>query len=134
MMDFSIYRHKRTAVLFLGAYDTLPEGLVDWAISDLDAFFENLDMWADRGVPPIQALFSRPIVGLRQHLADRTSVNVGMAGVRLAEDRDLFSQVKQNYLENGYDVIELGPHRVDFTQRKLDNKVRVAFTMIGKEI
>ena len=125
MIDFSIYRNKRTALLFKEAYDTLPEGLVDWVISDLDAFFENLDMWADPSLSPEQALFSNPIGGIRQHLANHTRANVGVAGIRLAEDQALFAKIKQIYLDHGYDVIILGPHTVHFIQHKPDNKVRI---------
>ena len=122
-MDFSAYKNKRVAVLFLGEYANLPSGLASWAISDLDAYFDNLDMWTDPKSEFLATFFSQPIPGLRQHLGEYRQPNVGVAGTTLSE---MIGIIKKFYLEHGYDVIELSPGKVNnYTQCPQIGKVRI---------
>lgn len=103
-MDFDVFRNKRVAALYYGCYSNLPKGLGRWGISDLDAFYDNLDLWDAPEGSVVDILFSPPIKGVKQHLANCSSCNVGVAGERLG---DIAEEVKREYMKRGYDVLEI---------------------------
>jgi len=123
-MNYDAYRNRRVAALYYGLFDELPDGLSSWAISDLDAFFGNLDVWCPPDTTPVQAFFSSPVIGLRQHLANTRYPNVGAAGKRLDE---IAEELKIAYLERGYDVMEINGLDMGYIPSKQDGQVRITW-------
>jgi len=123
-VNYEAYRNRRVAALFYGPFCDLPTGLSHWAISDLDAFYENLGLWSSPDTPLMELLFSIPITGVRQHLANCRLANVGLAGQRL---RDISDAVKSAYLCRGYDVLEIDGNNENYTICEPDDCVRIVW-------
>ena len=115
------FKNKRVAILFLKEISNLPEEYKDWAIADFDAYLENLDLWAEND--DIDNFFSIPIPGLKQHLAETKKTHVGAAGKLLYKNLE---SIKQEYLNRGYDVLELN-EKMKYTQCT-NEKVRISLT------
>ena len=118
-----MFQNKRVAILFLSGYANLPKSLANWAISDLDAFFDNLNVWTDSEADFLATFFSNPIPGLRQHLGNHQKSNVGVAGESLLEKLEV---IKSFYLGLGYDVVEMNGNKVmNYTQSRNKKDVRI---------
>ena len=115
-----------TAALFEQPFATV-EVDSHWYISDLDAFYSNLDLWCEEEVAFIDALFSKPISGVKQHLADWEHHNVGLAGVAL-KDETIRTPTKEAYLQRGYVVVHLRPDQVSsLSQPSMTDNVRISW-------
>lgn len=124
-MNYDIYRYNRTAVLFAGVHQSVPTDLSGWGLADLDAFFENLDMWATKGTTT-ELLFSKPTAGIPQHLANSQDKLVGVAGECLS-DASLLAGIRAAYHERGYDVVIVQDGNHTFLPCNQDNKVKITW-------
>jgi len=125
-MNYNVFQNRHTAVLFRGPLEDLPSELSAWKHTDLDAFSENLAIWCPEGLGRVAALFTNPIPGLRQHLANQRDINVALVGNILAEDA-FREDIKAEYLKRGYDVLVVDGVSVEFTEAEQDDKVRICW-------
>jgi len=125
-MNFDIYKNIHVAVLYVGEHSQMPEELDNWSISDIDSFYDNLDMWRPDGTTDLEALFSPSKAGIRQHVADCHSKNVGFAGNALVDD-DFLSTIKAEYMKRGYSVMEIKGDGSSVYSVPEDSKVKIAW-------
>lgn len=106
----SLAQLKRSACVLLPGREHEIERLRDegWHLVDFDAFLENLPLWSQQEA--IEALFSDPIPGIRQFLAEIKQTRVGLFGDGLT---DVFQQkIAERYMALGYNVlIERSPQQ-----------------------
>ena len=121
MINFDAFAIQPTAILYLDRYKALPKN--DWAFTDLDAFYQNFELWST-GKPTIEDLFSLPTGrGLKQHLANFREKSVGIAGECLIDHKE---EIIRKYLEKNYSVVIYDPEKdkVEFIENQ-NQKVRL---------
>lgn len=105
---FKAYKQRRTALIISGEYrNDLTESLIedDWHITNLENFYENLSLWHPNecnGNEIVRLLFSDPIPGIKQHLANHQDLNVGISGNNVSE---IEKPILFEYHRRGYDVV-----------------------------
>lgn len=112
MLEYSL-PNRRVSAIYFGAYSDRPKEIFEWSISDVDAFFANIDIW-DSNSLGIKGLFSQPISGIKQHLANYKDLKVGVAGECLT-NKDLANEIIKIYLEKGYDIVEIKAGEIKYT-------------------
>ena len=122
--EFGDLGKRRVAALYVGGFDDMPAELENWQISDIDAFLENLEIWDHRRQEPIDALFSIPIPGIRQHLANCHDLKVGFAGEALLNN-DFVDDNRARYIAKGYDVMEVRAYGIEYTPAENTSGVRI---------
>ena len=120
---YSGYKKCHTALLIQDSFESfyLPE----WEICNLDEFYNNLDMWSDKNDDPVDVLFSRPIPGIKQNLANIQDYNVGAAGLILKTDKEFLNKLTEKYNKSGYLVIIVGEDTRFLYPTKLQSKVKI---------
>src|SRR5690348_472006 len=104
---------------FLEAY--LQKGYI---FSDLGAFFENLEVWGKGDW--LDNLFSSPIPGIKQNLANIKNISVGLYGERLLE-KDILEKIISKYTQLGYHTILVdkeGNKKIFIAQEQKNMKVK----------
>lgn len=123
--DLDFYKNKKVSVFFFGSVDNLPESLNSWYIIDFDLFIQNFDMWRNSDDNKVDAFFSNPIFGIKQHIANLSESNTCVIGEELSKKKNIFADIKLRYLSLGYDVIEIENNKVNYTPCVKDNNVRI---------
>ena len=113
-IDLRPYTNTRLAVIYVGSFTELPPELSTLSVSDLDAFYNTLDMWCPEDAAPLKVLFSTPIPGIKQHLANYHDWHVVLAGEVLLNN-DLVDGVKTEYLQRGYGILEIRADGEEYT-------------------
>lgn len=126
-MNFEMLKNQWVAILFKGSFLNLPDELAGWQISDFDSFQSNLDLWNESSCDLIEALFSKPKDGIKQHLANTQDQHVGLAGVEL-QDKELLKKIISKYQAFGYNILEIDSDNVKYIQSTNSNKVKIRLT------
>jgi hypothetical protein len=107
--NFDAYKQRRTAILITGENtEDLIEKLRDeeWDIVSLDDFNENLSLWYPQdpnGEEIVNLLFSDAVPGIKQHLANKQDMNVGLCHL----NNEIHQPILFEYQQRGYDVVSV---------------------------
>lgn len=123
-MNYEAFSHRRVSALYIGDMQSLPQGLRTWNIISIDCFLENVELWNNSDKPMCDLLFTNPIPGIKQHLANFKDQHVGLAGISLKDDA-LLNQLKLKYLSMGYDVLIVNGDKVNFIESPKSDSVYV---------
>lgn len=111
---FDAHKKHRTAVLVIEQDIQYIEDLVEdsWKIVNLNDFYENLNLWYTE-IPNkkeiVDLLFSSPIDGIKQYLANTKDTNVGLSGCG-----DIAYFLIPEYHKRGYDVIIVNDGKTEY--------------------
>ena len=122
---FSELKTRRAAILFQKPHSKLPDAMSEWKISDADAFHDNLSMWCPNVTNVAAMMFTEPMRGVKQHLADCTHQHVGVAGNCLS-DAELCKEIQEEYLRRGYTVVIMDDSGcISLVEPSVDDDVRI---------